>query len=157
MTKLPYVEGSVFTFPLRDAGYARGIVARSGPDGYVLFGYFFGPRLAANDNPSLEDLHPDKALLRVRFGDLCLVEGKWRVVGTLPKWNRAEWTMPDFVRREAFSERAWIVRYSDIDPNDVESETRTDCDSNLGRDVLMGCGSVEIAMTRLLGKSQNET
>ena len=41
--KLPYSEGSVFLVPLTDGGYARGVVARSGPKGKVLFGYILGP------------------------------------------------------------------------------------------------------------------
>ena len=45
--KLPYSEGSVFLVPLRNGGYARGVVARATGEGKGLFGYFFGPRLAS--------------------------------------------------------------------------------------------------------------
>jgi len=40
-----YDEGSVFLIPLRDGGFARGVVARIAPKRKVLLGYFFGPRL----------------------------------------------------------------------------------------------------------------
>lgn len=38
-----YREGSRFAVPLRQGGYAVGLVARVNPRG-VLLGYFFGPR-----------------------------------------------------------------------------------------------------------------
>jgi hypothetical protein len=41
--KLPDSEGDGFAVPLRDGGYAIGVVARMDRKGSVL-GYFFGPR-----------------------------------------------------------------------------------------------------------------
>jgi len=73
--KLPYSEGSVFLVPLRDGGYARGVVARAGPKGKILMGYFFGPRLATRDDMPLSDLAPAQAILRMRFADLGLING----------------------------------------------------------------------------------
>ncbi len=74
--KLPYSEGCVFLVPLREGGYARGVVARAAPQGKVLFGYFFGPRIDSVGKIALEDLVPGNEVLRVRFGDLGLIEGK---------------------------------------------------------------------------------
>jgi hypothetical protein len=56
MKKLTYREGDLFVLPLQDLGYAVGLVARSGPRGRVLFGYFFGPRYP--EMPKLSELVP---------------------------------------------------------------------------------------------------
>ena len=41
MPKASYREGDWFAVPLRDGGYAAGLIARANPKG-VLLGYFFG-------------------------------------------------------------------------------------------------------------------
>jgi hypothetical protein len=150
--KLPYSEGSVFLVPLRDGGYARGVVARAAPEGKVLFGYFFGPRIESAGDIAVDDLIPGKEVLRVRFGDLGLIEGKWPVRGRAPNWNRSEWTMPDFVRREPISNKAWLVRYSDVDPSRVATEQLADPASYLPVTSLSGSGSLEIKLTKLLAQ-----
>ena len=150
MKKLPYIESSVFIVPLPDRGYARGVVARTTSKGKILLGYFFGPRLPSNKEVALNDLHPDKSILCVRFGDLGLINGEWLVVGTVPNWKRSEWSMPDFVRRDELSKKAWLVRYSDNDPSQIDEEYPTDFDSELGRDSVSGYGAVELKLAKLL-------
>ena len=150
--KLPYSEGSVFLVPLRNGGYARGVVARATPKGKGLFGYFFGPRLVSPDNAVFDDLDPAKAVLQVRFGDLGLINGEWSIVGTLPDWDRSKWAMPDFVRRDPLGKRKPVlVRYSDTDPMRRETEYPLDDDSGLATDSLSGYGAVELRLTKLLG------
>jgi len=148
---LPYSEGTVFLVPLRNGGYARGVVARASSGGKGLFGYFFGPRLVAAENAEITGLDPTNALLRVRFGDLGLISGEWMVLGQLCNWDRSKWPMPDFVRRDPLRKRAWLVRYSDNNPMCVESEHPTDFDSDLGTDSGYGYGAVETELTRLIG------
>jgi hypothetical protein len=139
----------VFIIPLRSGGYGRGVVARSGPKGKVLLGYFFGPRLASVNDATLDDLDPEKAVLRVRFGDLGLVNGQWQVRGNLSNWKRSDWPMPDFARRPP-GMRARLVRYSDDDPNRVEAEHPIDDNPELPADSLSGYGAVEIKLDKLL-------
>jgi len=149
--KLPYSEGSVFLVPLRSGGYARGVVARAGPNGKVLLGYFFGPRLASIDGVGLDDLDPSKAILRVRFGDLGLVNGTWPVSGQVANWNRSEWPMPDFVRRDPLGRlKPRVVRHSDDEPNLIDAEYPIDDDSGLATDSMYGYGAVEIELTKRL-------
>lgn len=150
MNEINYSEGSVFLVPLRDGGYARGVVARMAPEGKVLLGYFFGPRLASTRDGTLDGLVPGEAILCIRFGDLGLINGEWPIVGKIPNWERSKWPMPMFVRRDDLSRKAWLVRYSNDDPNEIEEEFRTDFDSKLGIDSLAGYGYVEIKLTRLL-------
>jgi hypothetical protein len=149
--KLPYTEGSVFLVPLCNGGYARGAVARTAAKGKVLFGYFFGPRIESTGSIVLDDLNPANATLRIRFGDLGLINGSWPVLGKIPNWNRAEWPMPEFVRRDPLSNKAWLVRRSDTDPGKIVFERPTDFDSHLQNDSLSGYGAVEIRLTKLIG------
>jgi hypothetical protein len=150
--KLPYTEGSVFLVPLTNGGYARGVVARSSRRGRVLFGYFFGPRLFSTDAVPLHGLNPAKAILRVIFGDLGLINGKWPIIGRVPDWDRSEWPMPDFVRRDPLGIlKPVLVRYCDTDPMRIEAEYPIDDDAGLPTDSASGYGAVEIKLTTLLG------
>lgn len=151
--KLPYSEGSVFLVPLRNGGYARGVVARTSLEGKVLFGYFFGPRLVSTDVAGLHGLNPGDAILRVVFGDLGLIKGEWPIYGTVPNWQRSEWRMPDFVRR-APGLKPKVVRYADADPTRVEAEYEIDNDFGLATDSLFGYGALEIKLTKLLGPTE---
>jgi hypothetical protein len=149
---LTYSEGTVFFVPLRKGGYARGVVARAGSEGKVLLGYFFGPRLPSADSTEFGDLDPAKAILRVRFGDLGLLNGEWPIRGRIPGWTRSQWPMPEFMRKDPLGRKMLVlVRYSDADPARVEYETPTADDAGLGADSMSGYGSVEIKLTKLLG------
>ncbi len=59
--------------------------------------------------------------------------------------------MPQFIRREDLSGRAWRVYYSDQDPNKVirEDAESYDC-KTLETDSLHGAGAVEVALSRML-------
>jgi hypothetical protein len=147
---LPYSEGTAFAVPLRSGGFARGVVARAAPDGRVLFGYFFGPKLESPEDAVMDDLKPENSILSLIFGDLGLINGEWRIVGSFPQWNRDLWPMPDFVRRDPIMKRAWRVRYSDSDPSRLESEEPIAFDTNLPPNTSSGYGAVELKLTRLL-------
>ena len=150
--KLPYEEGSVFAMPLGNGGFARGVVARSTRVGRVLLGYFFGPHLETSASATLDHLHPDQAVTRIRFGDLGLIDGRWVIIGKVPNWDRADWPIPDFVRRDPISRKAWLVRYSDVDPLRSASELLSDYDDlqGLDSDGLFGAGAAETKISKLL-------
>ena len=155
--KLPYEEGSVFLVPVEGGGFARGVVARSATRGGCLFGCFFGPRLENQSDATLDGLAPDRAILKARFGDLGLINGEWLVIGAVSDWDRAQWSMPDFVRRESLRERAWRVRYEDTDPAKIEAEWPTEYDSDLEQDAMSGYVAVEIKLDMLLPKQLRST
>jgi Immunity protein 26 len=148
---LPYSEGSLFLVPLRDTGYARGVVGRAAKKGKVLFGFFFGPRLSSPSAITEDELFPKRAILCARFGDLGLINGKWLIHGKVTKWNRSEWPMPEFARREAISSKVWRVKYRDDDPNKIEDESVANFATKLEPDRLCGHGAIEIHLTKLLG------
>jgi len=151
--KLPYSEGSVFVVPLGDGGFARGVVARMAPKGRILIGYFFGPRMESDTGIRFDDLNPARALLRIQFADLGLNNKEWRIVGRVPDWNRSEWPIPDFVRRDPLVQRKpRLIRYSDKDPSQVEIEIPIADDTALEPDRLSGYGAVEIKLAKILRK-----
>jgi len=149
-----YSEGSVFCLPLRDVGYARGVIARVTPRGTAPFGYFFGPRLPSPEAVKLDDLRPENAILRVKFGELGLVNGAWTLHGKVPNWNRAEWPMPDFVIRDPLGFRKpLLVRYSNTDHTKVVARYPIDDDRGILDESTSGYGAVEIKMTMLLSSN----
>jgi hypothetical protein len=69
-----------------------GLVARSGPRGRGLFGYFFD--LRSDEVPELSDLPAftaKAAVLICRFGDFNLINGKWRILAALINRDRTIW------------------------------------------------------------------
>ena len=148
-----YSEGTVFVVPLRSGGYARGIVTRASKEGICLFGYFFGPRLSSLEEVEFDDLEPANAILRLRFGDLGLINGEWPIKGQIPKWNRSQWAMPDAVRKDPLGRKDPVrICYDDTDPNRRVSEYPiTDAEAKgLISDSAGGYGFVEIKLTNLI-------
>lgn len=149
---MTYREGDWFAVPLRDGGFAVGLIARANPRG-VLLGYFFGPPHA--EVPELEDtvgLKPADAVLIRKFGHLGIVHGDWTVLGQLDDWDRRDWPTPVFVRYEELTGRSFRVYYDDDDPNRVLHEEQVaPGEAEQGpKDGLMGAGFAEAALTRLL-------
>jgi hypothetical protein len=130
MEKIKYREGDWFAVPLRNGGFAVGLVARANPKA-ALLGYFFGPERKGIPSPDdLPGLRAKDAVLVGMFGHLGLTQGSWPTIGRLTNWDRAEWPMPVFLRVEELTGRAFNVFYAD--------------------DGLMGAGYVEKSLTSLL-------
>lgn len=152
MRKQKYTEGDWFAVPLRDGGYAVGVVARLDGRGGVI-GYFFGPKSGVP--PSLDevtDKTANDAVLVSNFGDLGLVRGKWKRIGKAPDWNRDRWPIPPFVRTDAVSGAHRKVIYTEDNLN--TEKTLLPCSSTeattLPKDGIAGYGAVEIQLTKLL-------
>ena len=149
--KPSYPNGSVFVVPLKDGGFARGVVARSAPGGKLLFGYFFGPRLASMPEADLLGLEPEKAVLHLRFGDLGLFRGLWPLVGKLPDWNPDEWPISNAVRRDPLGKiKPVLVKYDESDPSRILCEETLENDNGLPTDGLAGYAFVEAKLSKLL-------
>lgn len=151
-------EGTWFAVPLRSQGYAVGLVARTSASSGVVLAYFFlGPWPELPQLESVVDLRPGEAARVLRIGDLGLINGSWPILGAAPRWERENWPMPMFIRRERLSARAWLVEYSDRDPNVLLSETVTDAESKLERSSLLGYGAAEAVLTRLASEPPSGT
>jgi hypothetical protein len=150
--KYDYDVGSIFCVPLRDGGYATGIVARCDHKG-LAFGYFFGPRLESiPESIALRDLSAEKAVLIGQFGDIGLKKGEWRLVGSIDQWNPDAWPMPAFCSPDDDEKMVTITYYDDrtLDTKSVSTVPRSEETAKLPVDRVMGYGAVEIRLTRLL-------
>ena len=153
MTRRSYGIGDWIAVPLRESGFAVGLIARASEAG-VLLGYFFGPKRV--DPPTLDELTEltaaDAALVR-SFGHLGLTSGKWVVLGRLEGWDPKAWPMPKFVRYEELTGRSIEVTYDDQDPNQIvhEHEMLPGPSEQLPKDGLLGAGAAEKLLTSLLG------
>lgn len=156
MKKLPYREGTWFGVPLDSGGYAIGVVARSNRTGKVILCYFFGPRRSTLPKASeLEHLQSKDAIKVLRVGDLGLINKSWPIIGVTFNWNRTEWPMPIFLRRELLTSRAWRVHYSDDDPLEVIKEERETSGSlTLNPDSVSGYGAAEYKIDDALSASE---
>lgn len=145
-------EGDVFAVPLRSGGYAVGLIARIAKNNSGgMLGYFFYPKY--HDVPSqavIESLQPAAAIKAIIFGDLSILRGEWPVVGAISDWNRERWPMPEFIRKDDISRKAWKVKYSEDDLSTIVSEQPEAFDSPLERDAVYGAGAVELLLTKLL-------
>lgn len=154
MKQLPYREGTWFALPLRDGGYAAGLVARAAPAGRIILAYLFGPRRSTL--PTLDELarlRAADALRHLRTGDLGLINGGWPILGQAQFWDRQAWPMPPFIRRAELLRRAWRAMYSDADPSKLEREESVPYDTpGMESDSLYGYGATELLMTKLLAR-----
>ena len=147
----PYKEGDWFAIPLRDnSGFAHGIVARSGRNG-ILLGYFFGPReKSALPLDTLCAKGINDSILIGLFGDLSLITHEWPIIGSCANWEKQNWSVPNMIRIDAVSNKRILIKYDD-DLNEIGVISLPDDDDSVyPRDVLMGSGSVEIKLTKIL-------
>jgi hypothetical protein len=149
--KRPYREGTWFAVPLRQGGYVVGRVARHTVGGKIVLAYFFGPKHDGVPTlPEIETSEPATAIKIMMAGDLGFLDGSWPIIGDSLHWNRQDWPIPPFIRRDDLSRSAWRVIYSDDDTNKVVSEERIPYETQgLQDDVLSGHKAAEIHLSRL--------
>jgi len=153
MVKKNYKEGDWFAVPLKHSGFAVGLAARNTPRGHVILAYFLDKKF--DSIPGLDELEnftvEDTGLV-LQVGGLGLVNGEWKVIGKASNWNRSQWPMPKFVRREPITNRIWLITYSDDNPNLVLSEKLINQEEafGLGTDSLYGYGAAEKKLSKLL-------
>ena len=145
-----YSEGDWFAVPLRNGGYAAGVVARSATGG-ILLGYFFGPRRGSIPTVNeVAQVDAKDAVLVERFGDLGIIQHDWPIIGPTPNWNRDCWPVPRFVRKDPISGDPYIVEYSDSLREICSKKASQSIAIALPQDGLAGYGAVEIQLTKLL-------
>ena len=117
-------------------------------------GLFFKIKLfKCNDDFDKNLISKSNAVKAVRVGDLGLINGEWPILGSIENWDRREWPMPNFLRREELANRDWVVTYDDADPTSVIREERVPYGSvELGANGLYGYGAAEKLMTRMLSE-----
>lgn len=150
--KLPYKEGDSFAVPLPGGGWAIAVIARIAPGGRVAVGHFFGPRLPELPAVGSLTLQPHDSILTARFGDLGIVQGKWKVLGNLRSFRREQWPMPVFHRKVPHTGQSLRVSYKDENPNSIPDEvTISEPEARrLPEDSLFGASAVERVLGSML-------
>ncbi|CAN97846.1 hypothetical protein sce7677 [Sorangium cellulosum So ce56] len=151
--RIPAPNGTVFLVPLRDGGYATGVLARATGEGHAL-GYFFGPRVSKASDVDMAKLVPENALLIGKFGDLELLRKNWPLVDALKDWTPSDWPMLPMARIDEAAGRAWLSTYDDSFNCVKETEIDIDTASRYPYDRMMGAGAVEIRLTNLIRSAE---
>jgi hypothetical protein len=87
-------EGDWYAIPLPSGGFAVGVLSQL-IIGKLPFGYFFGPRRQGPPTMiELQELRPAQAILRVKFGDTEIQNGRWQLLGQVKGWNPNDWPTP---------------------------------------------------------------
>jgi len=156
--KANYSEGDCFVFPLRDGGFARGVIARHDlahdrPIGKLL-GYFFPPIYNTLSEAVIsEDLKQENAIYISLFSDGGLIKGDWKIIGKIEPWTREEWPLPIFGTVLELINKGELRRY-DEETLDTSSElwTRVSIDEALKypKDGFAGHGFIEIVISKKL-------
>ncbi len=156
--KRGYEEGSLFVIPMQKEGFVLGLVARTPPrGGGIVLAYFFGQQYSSLPNvDSAKDLSSSDAVRVLLVGDLALIRGEWKVIGKLIDWKRSQWPIPLFVRRDNLTHKAWLVEYSDTNPNEVLTEKQVSYQvTGYEADGVYGYRAAEAALLRSLNKMEN--
>ncbi|GLW35248.1 immunity 26/phosphotriesterase HocA family protein [Actinoplanes regularis] len=149
---LPYTAGDIVAVPLRDEGFALGVIARADGKGIAL-GYFFGQRIDALDKVTgPQALNPDNAAKVCRFGDRGIIKGLWAIVGRVTDWDPEKWPVPAFCRNGEI-----LVQYDDRTLESVGTQRlpQSGC-QDLPEDGLEGSGFVEIKLTKLIAAQEKD-
>ncbi|MEN4013073.1 MAG: immunity 26/phosphotriesterase HocA family protein [Bellilinea sp.] len=153
---IKYSEGQWFAVPLKNGGYALGIIVRGNYKTKGGLGYFFAPRYESiPDNQDTWQKQPSDAIMIAWFGDLGLIWGTWPLIPTTRPFRRQDWTVPKFQRIDALDpSRGWLVEYdqetSGLDMPLREKYLDAVELAGLPKDSLLGYEAVELVLTKLL-------
>lgn len=114
-SQLSDLEGQWFAVPLA-GGHAVGLVSRAPRRGSSLLGHFFGPLRPTLPRPEeLNGLRPQDALLVARFEKDAILSGRWAAIGSVSRWNREDWPLPEFRMVDSYrlTGKSWVVKYSE--------------------------------------------
>ncbi len=157
---IKYSEGQWFAVPLKNGGYALGIIARGshkvkGPH----LGYFFGPRYESiPGEQETWQKQPSDAILIEWFGPLGILWGTWPLIPTTRPFRREEWPVPKFRSIDPLNPtRGWLVEYDQETSGLDLPVRRIYCDAKdlegLPEDGVSGYEAIEIVLTKLLSES----
>lgn len=146
-----YKEGDMFLVPLRESGYAIGLVAvkESGQSGGL--GYFFGPKLETQPErlPSLE-ISPQSAVIVRQFGDRGIITGRWPFIGRLDAFDSSLWTVTKYRHYDDISGKYYLREYTP-DYQFIGEREVDEREAMLHpKDGVAGAGFIEIMLTKLL-------
>lgn len=145
--------------PLKDGGYALGVIVRGSYKTKGGLGYFFGPKYAEiPDEQETWLKNPSDAILIAWFGDLGIIWGKWPLIPSGRPFRREEWPVPKFRNIDPLNlNKGWLVEYRQ-ESNGLELPIRRIyCDVKdlvgLPEDGDWGYEAIETVLTKLLSES----
>ena len=150
--RLVYAEGDWFGVPLADGRWAVGRVARMHRTGKILFAYCFGPYRDLPDLPELDQLHPSRAVLIRKVGDIGLQEGRWPILGR-GTWVRDDWPLVPLRNVDPILGRVRRVEYAEGDLLTSVWRVVDDPMTDAPADGLDGHLALEIRLSKLLAAS----
>ena len=151
-----YSEGQWFAIPLRNGGYALGIIVIGSYKTKGGLGYFFGPKyLEIPDDKAILEKQPGDAILVAIFGDLGIINGNWPLIQSSRPFSKEEWPIPKFGMKISLVQRKGFIReYKQNEAGDLilhrETVVAEEDILNLPTDSIMGGGAIEIKLTNLL-------
>lgn len=149
MKKLSIDEGAVVLVPVAPAGFAVGVVVRADGRGRAV-GAFFGPKVNDASDVNLSELRLNRALLVCRFGDHGLHTKRWPVIGSIPNWSSAPWSVPKFSRRHDNPELCYVTEYDDSLNAIAEHLVPAAEGRELPADAQYGSGVIEAKLAKLV-------
>jgi hypothetical protein len=153
---IKYNEGQWFAIPLRNGGYALGIIVRGNYQTKGGLGYFFGPCYDhIPDNDDVWKINPDDALLITQFGDLGIINGRWPIILSTRPFSKDEWPIPKFGSvNPLIPHKAFVREYQQDNAGELQVVREIVVDAKeiagLPTDSSMGGGAVEIRLSDLL-------
>jgi hypothetical protein len=134
------VEGAVYALPAFSSKRWFVLVARFANSG--ILGFF-----ASRSTP---EAFRSPKLIRI-VGDLGIRNGEWIHVGDIPNWQRSDWPMPKFLRKNFFDPKpgvGQIVEYNDR-LEEVAVSKLTEVFEPLPDDGVSGHKAIEVHLRRI--------
>lgn len=144
--KASYAEGDLFLVPLAGMVFALGrIVRASRRRGTVYISFFHRVMEQLPDKTQIPDFSPQQVIFSGLAGDLGLIDGSWKILRGHDHWDRRDWPLPRFKRRDLISDEITEVEYDDSDVSKVVAERKSTpvATKHFPEDGLMGSKYVE--------------
>lgn len=152
-----YNEGQWFAVPLKQEGYALGIIVRGSYRTKGGLGYFFGPKYESVPSGAETYLkNKDNSILICHFGDLGIIKGQWPLIHESKPYKRNDWPVPLFHRILPLPEGKVVIveyrqDYSGIEPPIRETIAAIDEEIlKFPKDVFSGSKAIEIKLSKML-------
>jgi hypothetical protein len=149
-------EGTVVAIPVEPKGWVLGVYARvkkGRGSGGVPFGYFFGKVFdQLPDKSVIESLKAKDAILQSKFGDLGLIQGRWKIIGECKPWIRIDWPVPDmmYASDEIFPYDQ-LIRYDENNmSHEIFRENFPPGSLNLPKASMPGSRALEIIISMII-------
>lgn len=149
--KLKIQEGDVFSYPINDDLFGIGLVLRI--NGMIMLSVFFDPKFVNQDSNVLKlDLSKQVIFFTCLCSALGIKNSRWKILGKLESWDKRQWPIPVFKRKDSLSGEYSKVFYNENleETNCIEVESGAVTIIDCPDDGLAGYGYVESKMKKLL-------